>query len=114
MRLQELFETSEDDRAIILLSAAIYKKIQSYFDIDDDSITHIGKIGDIINTSVPELNSVNIAIEGGQDFVEHSRDVDDPEEYNGKTNARVKAITSAQKETVPAVTKPQARKLFGK
>ena len=85
MRLQELFETSEDDRALILLSSAIYKKIQPYFDIDDDRITHIGKIGDIVNTSVPELNSVNIAIEGGQDFVEHSRDVDDPEEYNGKT-----------------------------
>lgn len=85
MRLQELFETYKDDKALITLSSLIYKKLQSYADIADDRITHLGKIGDIIDTSLPDLNSVNISIEGGSQFMHHMNDVDDPvTDYTGK------------------------------
>lgn len=76
MRLQELFETTEEDRALISLSSAIYNTIK----------THDGKlgtIGELYDTSIPALNNVNIYVEGGDQFSEHVKDADDPVDYTG-------------------------------
>lgn len=73
MRLVELFiiETTEEDRAIISLSTAIYKYIQKYaeeeheYDNPDDEeaeIIRVGKIGQIFDTPLELLRDVNIQL----------------------------------------------------
>ena len=58
MRLQELFETTEEDRALISLSSAIYARLQQYINIDqdytdeDDEVVAIGRMGDIFDTPI--------------------------------------------------------------
>lgn len=91
MRLVELFlkETTEEDRAILSLSSAIYQYIQKYetisddgdswkdkdydddedgeFDdiseIEDDKPIKIGKIGNLFNTPLEALNHINIELQ---------------------------------------------------
>ena len=75
MRLQELFETTEEDRALISLSSAIYGKLQSYISHHtDEKIVNIGKIGDMFNTPIETLDNVSIEIQGGESFLERAED----------------------------------------
>ena len=76
MRLQELFETTEEDRALISLSSAIYNTIRTK---DGD----LGTIGELYNTSIPALSKVKIAVESGDQFAEHVKDPNDPMDYSG-------------------------------
>lgn len=92
MRLQELFETKEEDKALIALSSAIYDRVQAYagdvdFDYDDydQELIHIGKIGDIADTPFKTLNDVSIDLQSGDPFllraIEPGEDIED---YRGK------------------------------
>lgn len=90
MRLQELLlETTEEDRALISLSSAIYNYIQQYADEDDlddqlyhdfddvddysddsisteEKITTVGKIGKLFDCPLELLNPVTIEIQSGE------------------------------------------------
>ena len=74
MRLQELFETTEEDRALISLSSAVYDKIKPHIDSAGDDVIHIGKIGDIVDTPISVLNNINVDIQGGEDYLNRSID----------------------------------------
>ena len=68
MRLQELFETTEEDRALASLSSAIYTKLQEFqYGVDEynesNETYNVGKIGDIFDTSIPSLDNINIKIQ---------------------------------------------------
>jgi hypothetical protein len=84
MRLQELFETTEEDRALVSLSSAIYAKLQNYFVTEPDytdeeqEIVSLGKIGDLFDTPIEVLNNVGLELQGGEPFIERSK------ESNGK------------------------------
>jgi len=95
MILQELFETTEEDRALISLSSAIYAKLQPYqggnldyeniFDQPDQQLIKIGKIGDIFNTPLEALNNISIEVQGGEPFIERAKDPDEVvADYEGK------------------------------
>jgi hypothetical protein len=78
MRLVELFlnETTEEDRAIISLSSAIYKKLEGdyigyepdYTD-EDAELIDLGKIGNMFNTPIPDLDNIGIELQGGEEFL---------------------------------------------
>jgi hypothetical protein len=84
MRLQELFETTEEDRALVSLSSSIYAKLQDYFVTEPDytdeeqEIVSLGKIGDLFDTPIEILNNVSLELQGGEPFIERSK------ESNGK------------------------------
>lgn len=69
-----LAETTEEDRALISLSSAMYDKITSYKGTDLDSID-IGKIGDMYDTSITALNGVSLAIQGGDTFLRRLHEI---------------------------------------
>lgn len=81
MRLQELFETTEEDRALISLSSAIYAKLQPYmgtdidYDDEDRELVSIGRIGEMFNTPMTGLEPINIEIQGGEPFLRRADDV---------------------------------------
>jgi hypothetical protein len=64
-----LLETSEEDRAIISLSSSIYNYIQQYSHNTDKHIT-VGKIGDIFNTPLEILNSVQIILLSNNEIID--------------------------------------------
>lgn len=77
MKLLELFitETTEEDRAIISLSNAIYSKLKDeYIDFEpdytdeDQELIEVGKIGDLFDTPIHALNNVSIQLQGGEPF----------------------------------------------
>jgi len=63
MRLVELFlrETTEEDRAIISLSSAIYDYLKKYNGTEESEI-HVGKIGELFNTPLNILDEVGIVL----------------------------------------------------
>ena len=61
MRLQELFETTEEDRAIVSLSSTIYKYIQHFKD-DSNTTINLGKIGQLFNTPLNVLDNVTLQL----------------------------------------------------
>jgi len=79
MRLQELFETTEEDRALISLSSSIYAKLEDYinvdldFDDEEQEIFFLGKIGDIFETSIPVLEDIRIELQGSGPFLRRAR-----------------------------------------
>ena len=84
MRLQELIETADEDRALISLSSAIYDKVKPYIN-SEDYPEHIGKVGDIFDTPITALNDIKIDIAGGDEFMKRSIDPgEDPAMYEGK------------------------------
>lgn len=83
MRLQDLFETTEEDRALISLSSSIYNKVKSYAELDQP--IRLGKIGDMFDTPINALNDISVELLGGKDFIQKS--LDDGElssDYDGK------------------------------
>ena len=82
MRLQELFETTEEDRALISLSSAIYARLQQYINIDqdytdeDEEVVALGKIGDLFDTPIGVLNNVGIELQGGEPFIRRAKSID--------------------------------------
>ena len=77
MRLQELFETSNEDRALISLSSAIYNTIKTH---DGD----LGTIGDLYDTSIPALNNISISVVGGSEFIRHITGANNVKDYSEK------------------------------
>ena len=81
MRLQELFETTEEDRALISLSSAIYAKLQPYigtdidYDDEDQELVSIGRIGELFDTSIAGLDPIGIEIQGGEPFLRRADNV---------------------------------------
>jgi hypothetical protein len=83
MRLQELFlvETTEEDRALISLSSAIYNKVSPYtytdidYDDEDQQLVTLGKIGDLFDTPITVLDDVRIEIQGGEPFIKRVDDI---------------------------------------
>ena len=62
MKIHELLiESTDEDRAILSLSSAIYSYIQKYSGFEEDRID-IGKIGNIFDTPLEILNDVNISL----------------------------------------------------
>jgi hypothetical protein len=85
MRLQELFESTEEDRALISLSSAIYDKIKPYGESSTDELVRIGSIGNMFDTSIPGLDKVSICVEGGKQFMQNATADDDATmDWNGK------------------------------
>jgi hypothetical protein len=85
MRLQELFETTEEDRALISLSSAIYDKVKPYSESDTDELVRIGSIGDMFDTSIPGLDKVSVCVEGGEQFMQNATEDDDATmDWSGK------------------------------
>ena len=85
MRLQELFETTEEDRALISLSSAVYDRVKPYIGTDDDSLISLGKIGDMVDTPLQAVNDVSVELLGGDAFIERAKDPDeDAAMYEGK------------------------------
>ena len=87
MKLLELFvtETTEEDRALVPLSSAIYKTlIQPQIDTDidytdeDRELLKLGKIGDHFDTPFTNLNDINIEIQGGVPFTKRIVGLSDP------------------------------------
>lgn len=79
MRLQEffLFETSEEDRAIISLAKAIGDHLLRYEGKSNDEIVTVGKIGDLFNTPLEILNPVVIQLQSSKGIQR-----DDPEDFD--------------------------------
>lgn len=73
MRLQDIFETTEEDRALISLSSAIYTKLQDYVG-SDQPLVHLGKIGDMFDTPVNAMNNISVDLQQGDDFIERAKD----------------------------------------
>lgn len=75
MRLQELFETTEEDRALISLSSAIYGKVKEYintdidYDDEDEELIALGRIGELFDTPIGGLDKIGIEIQGGEPFI---------------------------------------------
>lgn len=85
MRLQELFETTEEDRALISLSSAIYNKVTPYIDSDDDSLIRLGTVSEITDNPFKTLDNVSVELVGGDEFIKRSIDPgEDPAMYEGK------------------------------
>lgn len=95
MRLQELFETTEEDRALISLSSAIYAKLQPYtggnldyeniFDVPEQQLIRLGKISDMFDTPITALNDISIEVQGGDPFIERAKDPEQSiSDYEGK------------------------------
>ena len=83
MQLQMLFDRFEDDRALILLSSSIYDTLRP---MSEDGVTYINQLSDIVDTSLPALNSVKIIVEENETFLAHLYNIDDPvADYAGKT-----------------------------
>ena len=79
MRLQELFETTEEDRALISLSSSIYNKVKAYsntdldYDDESDESLRLGKIGELFNTPISILDNINLELQGGEPFLIRAR-----------------------------------------
>jgi hypothetical protein len=67
-------ETAEEDRALVSLSSAIYKKVIQHVETDDEHI-ELGKIGEMFDTSIVALNNVSIDIQGGDSFHRRLHDI---------------------------------------
>lgn len=103
MRFQEIFESADEDRAIISLSSAIYEKLQEF----QPKVTpynapkktyNFGKIGDLFSTSIPVMDDIYVKIQADKEIWKHgggpvlrpTRDPDkkyigglwDPDEYS--------------------------------
>ena len=74
MRLQELLETAEEDRALISLASVIYEKIKAHSGSDRDLI-NLGKIRDLADTPLISLNDISIDVMGGEAFLRRLHDV---------------------------------------
>jgi hypothetical protein len=95
MRLVELFlcETTEEDRAIVSLSSAIYRKLQQYIDVedqdfepddeydlemdiprDDISVITVGKIGDLFVSPIPAFDKITIELQSTEGMRKRSKD----------------------------------------
>lgn len=74
MRVQELLETTEEDRALISLSSAIYSKLQPYVGTTEDTVS-LGKISDMADTPLIALTDVLIDIQGGDAFLRRLHDI---------------------------------------
>lgn len=74
MRLRTILETTEEDRAIISLSAIIYKKLAPYINSGSDDLVHLGKVGDLSVSAPQTLAHISIDIQGGEAYLERSRD----------------------------------------
>ena len=75
MRIHELLvETAEDDRAIISLAGVIYDYLQQYadteLDYDETGVIHIGRIGDLFDTPIAELDRVRLEISSDEAIVD--------------------------------------------
>lgn len=81
MRLQELFETTEEDRALISLSSSVYDRLEPYFNVDldytdeDEETVDIGKIGDLFDTPISVLNNVSVELQGGEPFIRRAKNI---------------------------------------
>lgn len=70
MRLHTLLETTEEDRALISLSAAIYKKLAPSVELG--AAVHIGRIGDVFDTPLVALEDVSIDIQSGDEYYQRA------------------------------------------
>jgi hypothetical protein len=77
MRLQELFETTEEDRALVSLSSSIYDLIKTHEG-------NLGKIGDLFDTPITALNDIGIIAVGGDEFAKYTADMNDTMDYADK------------------------------
>jgi hypothetical protein len=97
MRLQELFETTEEDRALISLSSAIYNMLTEYVGTDDTGLIRLGKIGDILDTPVDALQHVSIDLLSGPEFTKRAEA--DPDSIANGTS-QVFAVWEATTDTI--------------
>jgi len=92
VRLQELFETTEEDRALISLSSTIYAQLKQYINVDQDytdedqELISLGKIGDLFDTPISVLNNVSLELQGGQPFLRRAEAMSGEDElsFSGK------------------------------
>jgi hypothetical protein len=87
---EELNETTEEDRALVSLSTALYKTIELYigstdYDDPDQQLIRVGKIGDVLNTSIPALDNITIELQEGEPFLKRAlSDGDNIEDFKGR------------------------------
>jgi hypothetical protein len=72
MRLHTLLETTEEDRALISLSAAIYKKLVPHIESGGSDLVHLGRIGDIFHTPMVALEDVSVDLQGGEEYYQRA------------------------------------------
>lgn len=82
MRLQELFETTEEDRALISLGSVIYDTIIKYDGQLSDEVISVGTIGELYNTPITVLDDVKIELQSGADFAKYAEDDPDATKTN--------------------------------
>ena len=78
MRIHELIvETAEEDRAIMSLADVIYDYLQQYadteLDYDETGVIHIGRIGDLFDTPIPDIDRIRLAISTDEAIVDLAR-----------------------------------------
>lgn len=87
---EELNETTEEDRALISLSSSVYEKVKPYigdkeYDDAEQQLIRIGKIGDLLDTSIPALDNITIELQSGEPFLERAlSDGDNIEDFKGR------------------------------
>ena len=74
MKVQELFETSDEDRALISLSSVIYAKIKEHIGTERDLVS-LGKVRELADTPLIALNEISIDIMGGEAFLRRLHDI---------------------------------------
>lgn len=94
MRLQEffLFETSEEDRAILSLAKAIGDHLLRYSGKVSDEVT-VGKIGDLFNTPLEVLNPITINLETPEKTKQDDPDYDPENPTAGTWSGSTSTIT---------------------
>ena len=97
MRLVELFlnETTEEDRALISLSSAIYNYLQRYADQDldydnpddeENGVVRLGKLGNMFDTPIQGMEDINLEIQTDMGLVDRVRR-ETPDEFTDTSGA---------------------------
>lgn len=63
MKLHQILETADDDRAIIALARAIWlKAVEAEREADDDASINMGTIGDFVETPLTDVHDIGVLI----------------------------------------------------
>lgn len=102
MRLQELFETTEEDRALISLSSAIYNSAKQYGYHSDDydgSDVDLGKIDQRFDTPIEILGDITILLQVN-DAIEHRLKTEDPDIIRSSNSGPALGLWYANTQTI--------------
>ena len=87
MLIAEFFivETTDEDRALISLSSAIYQLVSQYIDQDvdytdeDEELLTLGKLKDLFDSPLTILDNITLELQGGDSFINRIKNLISPE-----------------------------------